>query len=422
MSASFIVQPPAGDGFKIVLTTAGTFEISGQVVSNEAGADVDHRFEGDTATSLVVIDGGLDAFQIGTTVAGAIADFRAASIVLNEGGADMDIRFEAVGQPSAMFIQGSDGFVGIGTAGPGAPLEVSRSGAGDNLWLGSSAISHGFTAVVPTGIFAQFYANNGLLLRGFADGDNTAFTFEGYIDSADPADTTPAIVMTGGKWNGATSTAPLEASETVWQLRNFITPAVTVLGSGNVGIGTGTPSETLQVVGNIDLTGVAAAQILSRTGSSPTYGPLVIRFANAPSANVEGIVFRTSTDGTHTTSTDRLTINDGAATANIAFQNSVVIIGGTSPQSGYELTVNNDIYAVGNVSALTITDRTDYPESLTQAYRAVKSLRGKAGKLDHDKLDPFVKARDGRNLSALVSAQAEVIKDLIARVDTLEAA
>ena len=33
------------------------------------------------------------------------------------------------------------------------------------------------------------------------------------------------------------------------------------------------------------------------------------------------------------------------------------IIMGTSPQSGYELTVNNDIYAVGDISGLTITDR-----------------------------------------------------------------
>src|SRR3990167_4630148 len=124
MSASFIVQPPAGDGFKIVLTTAGTFEISGQVVSNEAGADVDHRFEGDTATSLVVIDGGLDAFRIGTTVAGAIADFRAASIVFNEGGADMDFRVESDTNANALFVQGSDGFVGIGTGTPATALDV----------------------------------------------------------------------------------------------------------------------------------------------------------------------------------------------------------------------------------------------------------------------------------------------------------
>ena len=278
MSASFIVQPPAGDGFKIVLTTAGTFEISGQVVSNEAGADVDHRFEGDTATNLVVIDGGLDAFQIGTTVAGAIADFRATSIVFNENSADMDLRVESNGNANMLFVDGGADRVGIGTGTPEYQLDV-------------------FGTSYPT-------------IRADSSGVNG-----GQLE----------LRSSAGKWD-----VYLQGSD----LRFF--------------------------------------------------------------------------DG----STDKITLQNGGA----------VIIGGTSPQSGYELTVNNDIYAVGDVSALTFTDRTDYPESLTQAYRAIKSLSGKGGKLDHDKLDPFVKAQDGRNLSALVSAQAEVIKDLIERIDALEAA
>jgi hypothetical protein len=102
--------------------------------------------------------------------------------------------------------------------------------------------------------------------------------------------------------------------------------------------------------------------------------------------------------------------------------NGAITIGGTTSQSGYELTVNNDIYAVGDVSALTFTDRTPYPESLELAYDSILSLSGKRGKVIHEKLHSFIKSNkdNGRNLSALVSAQNEVIKDLIKRIKQLE--
>jgi len=40
--------------------------------------------------------------------------------------------------------------------------------------------------------------------------------------------------------------------------------------------------------------------------------------------------------------------------------------------------------------------------------------------LDHDKLDPFIKSETGRDLSATVSAQNEVIKDLIKQIKELK--
>lgn len=76
--------------------------------------------------------------------------------------------------------------------------------------------------------------------------------------------------------------------------------------------------------------------------------------------------------------------------------------------------------AAGNVSAGSFTDRTPYPADKKVAYDAVLSLTGKDGQLDHTKLHAYVKAEGGRNLSALVSAQNEVIKDLLARIEVLE--
>jgi len=276
---------------------------------NSLGYDVDTIIKGDTATKLTVHDAGLDAFQIGTTVAGAIADFRAASIVLNEAGADMDFRVESDGNENALFVQGSDGFVGIGTGTPLTNLDI----------VGANGVMD---------------SRGQLFLR---------------TSDAQAADLGGQISF-GGKGTDA--------------------------------------------------------------GAYNVWAAIAGRKENATSGNTASYLqFGTIVSGGNTI-TERMRITSAGN----------VVIGGTTPQANYELTVNDDIYAVGYVSALVFEDRTDYPESLEQAYRAVKSLRGKAGKLDHDKLDPFVKAQDGRNLSALVSAQAEVIKDLIERIDALEAA
>ncbi len=92
---------------------------------------------------------------------------------------------------------------------------------------------------------------------------------------------------------------------------------------------------------------------------------------------------------------------------------------GSGTYAGY---FDGDVYVTNNVSALSFTDRTPYPENLETAYASVMSLQrlpvgeyNKESQLDHSKLHPFVKSNDGehRNLSATVSAQNEVIKDLI---------
>lgn len=97
----------------------------GGLTVNETGADTDSRFEGDTATSLLVIDAGLDAVQIGTTTAGVIADFRSTAIVFNEDGADRDVRFEGDTDANNLFSDASTDRIGIGTNAPGYKLDVA---------------------------------------------------------------------------------------------------------------------------------------------------------------------------------------------------------------------------------------------------------------------------------------------------------
>lgn len=102
----------------------GKFTLQGANVVNDAGADVDQRFEGDTATSLLVLDAGADAVQVGNTVAGAIADFRNTAIVLNEDGADRDIRMEGDTDTNAFYLDASTNRIGLGTTTPSEKLDV----------------------------------------------------------------------------------------------------------------------------------------------------------------------------------------------------------------------------------------------------------------------------------------------------------
>jgi hypothetical protein len=90
-----------------------------------------------------------------------------------------------------------------------------------------------------------------------------------------------------------------------------------------------------------------------------------------------------------------------------------------------------DVMVNGTLVADTIVDRTPYPKNLATAYEAVMSMErlpedqydenNKDTQLDHSKLSDFVRSEDGhRDLSATVSCQNEVIKDLIRQNEELK--
>jgi hypothetical protein len=123
--------------------------------------------------------------------------------------------------------------------------------------------------------------------------------------------------------------------------------------------------------------------------------------------------------------------DDNRSNAMLVLKNGNVGIG-VNP-GVYKLNVTGgNAYFSGNVSALSFTDRTPYPKDLETAYKAVLSMKrlpdgeydenNKENQLDHSTLHPFVKSSDGehRDLSATVSAQNEVIKDLVKQVEKLK--
>jgi hypothetical protein len=108
-------------------TTIGRDAAFQGFVVNEAGADADTRIEGDTATSLVVCDAGLDAFQVGTTTAGVLMDLRSTGGVFNEDGADRDYRIEGDAEANLLYTDAGNDRVGVGTASPAGRLAVQAA-------------------------------------------------------------------------------------------------------------------------------------------------------------------------------------------------------------------------------------------------------------------------------------------------------
>ena len=253
--------------------------------------------------------------------------------------------------------------------------------------------------------------------------------------------------------------------------------------AGNVGIGTTMPNNVLQVINLLNSDTTNQNMFLGHGAKTTVTGDFNTAFGNYPVSQLstgnnntavgyQALYYNVGGDGNTavgfralvgTTGAYNTAIGDGAG-GNITSGSSNIIIGcgisAPSATGSNQLNIGNTIYgnlSNGNVgigetnptsqlyvsswtSSLGYIDRTDYPDTLAIAYSAVKSMGKKAnGKgLDHAKMTDFVrkeakrkvfnevtKSTDtiieyGRNLTGTVSAQNEVIKDLIKRIEALE--
>ena len=129
------------------ITANGTLDVAGNVnfnggtfTFNEAGADLDFRVEGNTATNLLLCDAGNDRVGInnaspsvtldvvgGIKATGAI-DFDGGGFTFNDSGASVDFRAETNTLANAFFIDGSADKVGFGCQDPAdAMVEINQS-------------------------------------------------------------------------------------------------------------------------------------------------------------------------------------------------------------------------------------------------------------------------------------------------------
>ena len=123
------------------LTVAGNVSLNGGTfIYNEAGADLDARFEGSSEANLIYLDAGNDRIGIGTNspstelhVVGGIKatgaiDFDGSSFTWNDTGASLDFRCETNTLANAFFIDGSADKIGFGTNSPaGASVEINQA-------------------------------------------------------------------------------------------------------------------------------------------------------------------------------------------------------------------------------------------------------------------------------------------------------
>lgn len=153
------------------------------------------------------------------------------------------------------------GNVGIGSdTTPDTQLEIFNATTTPTLSLTDDDIAHGVTTLANTDAFFHLTSfsttDGGAQLTAFADNVNTAqaLSIRGILGNT-PDDTVPAIKFIGAKGSG-TGIVDLAAAETVFQVaNNDETSALTILGDGKVGIGDTTPSQELEVAGDITLTG-----------------------------------------------------------------------------------------------------------------------------------------------------------------------
>ncbi len=154
---------------------------------------------------------------------------------------------------SNVYTDASNVFIGDTTNAKATLGLTINQAANDNeiFSLKSSDINHTVTTDTEAdtfGYITKYSATlGGILFRGITDADAAgAMVIEGIIGATDPTDTNAAFILIGSKQTG-TTTAALAATETVFQFKNRTTNLVTILGSGNFGIGTTSPGYALDV-------------------------------------------------------------------------------------------------------------------------------------------------------------------------------
>jgi hypothetical protein len=187
--------------------------------------------------------------------------------VFNESGADVDFRIESDTNANAFFLQGSDGRIGIGTGSPLQSLHVNSSGNTQLL------ISSSFNNSTITGLSVDTVGDSSVCRISASKSGATQGVLSFLHNSSSALQA----------WNLAISGSDVYRagySEHIWKTNN--TERLRITSTGSVGIGTSSPSQALDVVGSIEVSGgiylggTAAANLLDdyEEGTwTPAYQP-----------------------------------------------------------------------------------------------------------------------------------------------------
>lgn len=325
-----------------------------------------------------------------------------------------------------------------------------------------------YGVITSSDIVANKFHGDGSLLTGISAGDNLGSHIA-----------TTTLNMGGQTIVNVSSftiiTSTTMASE-LWVSTSSVLPHLYISTMGAIGINTTSPGSTLDIKANpaqnfltrwMSASGSVYAQMAGTTGRFSIGGanPYEIFEIDAPD-NGSGSAIAIRQNNASTYGYDFLmdTLTDGhlelsrvvnlVKTPVMYFDRATGYVGvGSASAPSSTFTVTGNVYVSLDVSALTFTDRTPYPKSKEEAYEAVNSIISDGhGGVEHSSLSPFIKSRyqekiitgteiksspydskqmvetpvyatferEGRNLSATVSALVEVIKDLQIRIEKLE--
>jgi hypothetical protein len=200
-----------------------------------------YAFETPALTGVLANNYGLYIESITKATVNSAITTNAGNVIFNEGGdANTDFRVEGFGVPNALFVRGSDGHVGIGVAIPTHDFHVENTGS-----TTSAKVSDG--------------GNNFFLQAGTSIGDGGSIGARIVLDDNG----------TGGKrWDITTGR---KAGALVFYQADNAIDAITILGTGEVGVGLVSPQEKLSIGGNISLP-KASGNGIKVDNTTPTFG------------------------------------------------------------------------------------------------------------------------------------------------------
>lgn len=185
------------------------------------------------------------------------------SITDNVSGGNGSIQFASSGvhaSDPALYWDEASNFLGVGTNSPNAVVSIEHPTTPSIQFTRASGMTNtytsvGFTPTPETGTIGHMsrWSTGGMAFSGFAGGSGEpGVSFLGYTKDTPSA---PALHFGAFKPNGTGRTA-LTGTEKVFQFQTGIdvtwnTAIMTGLANGNVGIGTTSPVEKVDVVGNV---------------------------------------------------------------------------------------------------------------------------------------------------------------------------
>ena len=187
-------------------------------------------------TTALMADDSVTSAKLDTNIAIAGTLDVAGAVVFNEGSADVDFRVESNGNANMIFVDGGNDKVGIGVGAPTARLSLPAQASGDSgiarFAIESAVDSNDFT-------IAQYEDGTGTYTQ---IGQNISLNSGGNVAVLDSGHKTAGITF-DGRGNGALMFQTGAANANTERMR--------IDSSGNVGIGTTSPNNTLDVNGGI---------------------------------------------------------------------------------------------------------------------------------------------------------------------------